>query len=176
MKKALKRLIRIGTGTDAGTAPRGSGVSPSSPAGTEPLSSSHNPAYLSAISIKGSRQPFEKMGPVQEYLDGAVHTDLASVIPPEAIGQFLNRDTYRLPATSDRENYHGDRHYDWWLSGLKDFLLIQKRLEEHGAPLAADDSIFEMGCASGRVLRHFAFSARTCTAGGRTSIYAMSSG
>ncbi len=96
------------------------------------------------------------MGPVQEYLDGEVHTDLASVIPPGAIAQFLDRDTYRLPATSDRENYHGDRHYDWWLSGLKDFLLIQKRLEEHGAPLKAEDSVLELGCASGRVLRHFA--------------------
>lgn len=134
----------------------GGNVAPPPLTGTEPLISSHNPAYLSAISIKGDKQPFEKMGSVHDYLGGKVHTDLTSLISREAIGQFLEKDAYPLPATIDRENYHGERHYDWWLSGLKDFLLIQKKLEEHGVPLTDGDSIFELGCASGRVLRHFA--------------------
>ena len=120
-----------------------------------PLISSHNPAYLSAISIKGEQQPFQPMGPPRDYLGGAVHNDLSALATPEEVGRFLEWDTYRLPATTDREGYHGERHYDWWLSGLKDFLLIQKKLEEHGAPLTSGDSIFELGCASGRVLRHF---------------------
>lgn len=152
MKHTLKRLARI----VASSARRETPVPPSSATGTAPLSSSHNPAYLSAISIKGGRQPFENLGPAQDYVGGDVHTDLAAAIPPDAIGAFLTRDTYPLPATADRENYHGDRHYDWWLSGLKDFVLIQKRLEQQGVPLTAGDSVFEMGCASGRVLRHFA--------------------
>jgi hypothetical protein len=146
MRKVIGRFGRMLTGPSF----------PAPGAGVVPLISSHNPAYLSAISIKGGRQPFEKMGPVQEYLGGEVHTDLTSLTPPEGIGQFLERDTYCLPATVDRENYHGERHYDWWLSGLKDFLLIQRKLEEHGAPLTAGDSLLELGCASGRVLRHFA--------------------
>lgn len=121
-----------------------------------PLISSHNPSYLSAISIKGDRTPFEKIGSVHDYLEGEVHTDLASLITPEEIAPFLQRDFYPLPATIDRENYHGERHYDWWLSGLKDFLTIEKQLQQRGAALKPGDSVFELGCASGRVLRHFA--------------------
>lgn len=126
------------------------------PVGTKPLISSHNPTYLSAISIKGNQQPFQKMGSVHDYLEGEVHTDLTSLISPEAVGQFLKQDSYCLPATVDRENYHGERHYDWWLSGLKDFLLIEKKLAERGKIFIRGDSVFELGCASGRVLRHFA--------------------
>lgn len=124
--------------------------------GMAPLITSHNPVYLSAISIKGDRTPFEKMGSVHDYLEGKVHTDLTHLIAPEAITQFLQKDFYPLPATIDRENYHGERHYDWWLSGLKDFLSIANKLGEHGAALKSGDSVFELGCASGRVLRHFA--------------------
>ncbi len=121
-----------------------------------PLISSHNPTYLSAISIKGDRKPFEEMGIARDYLGGQVHTDLSALAVPQAVEQLLAKDTYRLPATAEREGYHGQRHYDWWLSGLKDFLLIQQKLEEHSSTLQAGDAIFELGCASGRVLRHFA--------------------
>ena len=152
IKKAFLAAGRVFTETVQET---GSG-SLSSRSGTEPLISSHNPAYLSAISIKGSRKPFEEMGSVSDYLEGEVHTDLTSLISSEAITQFLKKDSYRLPATSDRENYHGERHYDWWLSGLKDFLLIEKQLGAHGVALTHGDSVLELGCASGRVLRHFA--------------------
>lgn len=121
-----------------------------------PLISSHNPPYLSAISIKGERAPFLEMGCARDYLGGAVHTDLSGLTSPEAVTQFQENDIYRLPATADRENYHGERHYDWWLSGLKDFLLIEAQLAKFGAGLGPGDSVFELGCASGRVLRHFA--------------------
>jgi SAM-dependent methyltransferase len=152
MKKIFKRSAR----TFTKIIPDVHHVFPPPPTGIAPLISSHNPAYLSAISIKGDNKPFERLGPAQEYLGGEVYTDLTSLIPLEAIGQYLERDTYCLPSTADRENYHGERHYDWWLSGLHDFLLIQNKLKEHGALLGAGDSVFELGCASGRVLRHFA--------------------
>lgn len=121
-----------------------------------PLISSHNPAYLSAISIKGDREPYEELGSATDYKGGEVHTDLSPLATPEDINRFLENDTYPLPATADREGYHGTRHYDWWLSGLKDYLMILNKLTEHDATLKAGDSVFELGCASGRVLRHFA--------------------
>jgi SAM-dependent methyltransferase len=152
MKKASKATGRIFAGT---VREAGNPIVPP-PTSADPLISSHSPAYLSAISIKGDRQPFQKMGSVHDYLEGKVHTDLSGLISPEAIGQFLKKDSYCLPATVDRENYHGERHYDWWLSGLKDFLLIERKLAERGAALTRGDSVFELGCASGRVLRHFA--------------------
>ena len=40
------------------------------PNSTEPLISSHHPAYLSAISIKRDRLPFEKIGSAGEYVGG----------------------------------------------------------------------------------------------------------
>lgn len=156
LARYIRTAVKAAGRMTARSAPEGSHVVPPPSDGTEPLISSHNPAYLSAISIKGDRLPFEQMGSAHNYLGGEVHTDLSSLVAPEAIGRFLEMDTYRLPATIDREGYHGERHYDWWLSGLKDFLLILRRLEAHGASLAAGDSIFELGCASGRVLRHFA--------------------
>lgn len=118
--------------------------------------SSHNPDYLTAISIKGDRQPLIPLGPAYDYLGTETHTDLSSLVTPESIDRIIQKDSYPLPATCDREGYHGERHYDWWLSGLKDFLQIQDKLAEHGATLKAGDRIFELGCASGRVLRHFA--------------------
>ncbi len=154
--RTIKRVSRLAGRVLGRSAPKTVGAFLAPPADNEPLISSHNPAYLSAISIKGGQQPFQKMGSVHDYLGGEVHTDLSALISPEAVGQFLKKDTCCLPATIDRENYHGDRHYDWWLSGLKDFLFIEKKLAERGMVLNRGDSVFELGCASGRVLRHFA--------------------
>lgn len=84
-----------------------------------------------------------------------MHSQIFSEFPNINIEQAVARDPYNLPATIDREGYHGERHYDWWLSGLFDYLKIKQVLEKYGRPLQAGNSIYEMGCASGRVLRHF---------------------
>lgn len=126
------------------------------PDGPAPLITSHEPAYLVAISSKGGRGRFETIGTVHDHLVGAVHQELGDLVSREEVDEYLKRDHYPIPATVDRENYHGERHFDWWLSGLTDYLLIKRKLGEHGAPLCAGDVVFELGCATGRVLRHFA--------------------
>lgn len=73
----------------------------------------------------------------------------------ERLESFLERDPHPLPATADREGYHDDRHLDYWLSGLEDFLRVRAALARHGRVLAAPFSYLDFGCASGRVLRHF---------------------
>ncbi|MFH1153737.1 MAG: class I SAM-dependent methyltransferase [Pseudomonadota bacterium] len=71
------------------------------------------------------------------------------------LSDYVARDTFPLPQTKDREGYCDDRHFDYWLGGLMDYLSIKKVLRDNAAPLALGDAVFEMGCASGRVLRHF---------------------
>ena len=115
-----------------------------------------NDDYLSSIAIKSSNLEFQSIGPVNNHLSGEVHSDIFSAYPPINIEQMVRRDTYNLPATSDRELYHGERHYDWWLSGLLDYLKISQVMNKYARPFKAGDSFYEMGCASGRVLRHFA--------------------
>lgn len=112
--------------------------------------------YLSSIAIKNSISEFQSIGPVGNHLNGHIHSDIFSVFPEINIEQMISRDAFNLPATCDRELYHGDRHYDWWLSGLLDYLKIKQVMEKYGNPLKSGDSFYEMGCASGRVLRHFA--------------------
>jgi ubiquinone/menaquinone biosynthesis C-methylase UbiE len=112
--------------------------------------------YLSSIAIKNSNSVFQSIGPVSNHLAGEIHSDIFSIYPDIDIEIMISRDPYNLPATCDRELYHGDRHYDWWLSGLLDYLKIKQTMEKYGHPLNAGDAFYEMGCASGRVLRHFA--------------------
>jgi hypothetical protein len=40
------------------------------------------------------------------------------------IKKFLRLDTADIPATNDRELYAGDRHLEYWLIGLGDYLII----------------------------------------------------
>jgi len=60
-----------------------------------------------------------------------------------------------LPITEDREGYHGERHFDYWLSGLRDYLMIRRLCRRYGLAVPQPERIFDLGCASGRVLRHF---------------------
>jgi SAM-dependent methyltransferase len=121
-----------------------------------PLISSFNPPWLSAVSIKGSNKPFHNLLPVRHYLDTPVFTRTDDLGIGTDLSRFVARDEYPIPAVADREGYHKDHHYDWWVSGLRDYLCVKRALANHGVPLQRGASVFELGCASGRVLRHFA--------------------
>ena len=112
--------------------------------------------YLSSIAIKNCNSVFQSIGPVSNHLNEDIYSDIFSVYPDIDIELMTSRDPYNLPATCDREFYQGDRHYDWWLSGLLDYLKIKQIMEKYAHSLKAGDAFYEMGCASGRVLRHFA--------------------
>ncbi len=68
------------------------------------------------------------------------------------IRAWIERDTWPIPRPGDREGYHGDRHLTYWLSGVGDYLLLSELLPD-GVP---DRGFLDLGCSSGRVLRHFA--------------------
>lgn len=62
------------------------------------------------------------------------------------------RDVWPIPATEDREGYFGDNHVGYWLSGLIDFEKVRHAwdLRKGGGPT----HLLDLGCASGRILRH----------------------
>lgn len=86
---------------------------------------------------------------------GGGHLPVPASVRGEPLAAFLERDPHPLPATADREGYHAERHFDYWLSGLEDFARVCAALERHGRALAAPFALLDFGCASGRVLRHF---------------------
>ena len=110
-------------------------------------------ALLARLGRGGGGEP--PVGPVARYRDAEPWIPPPAGMSPEEIAACVDRDTAPLPATADREGYHADRHYDYWLSGLTDWRTIHGALERHGTPLADGDGVLEFGCASGRVLRHF---------------------
>ena len=67
----------------------------------------------------------------------------------------LCKDVYSLPCTDDREGYYGSDHFSYWASGLRDSKLLLKEARSSGIknPL----TVLDIGCASGRLIRHLPF-------------------
>ncbi len=71
------------------------------------------------------------------------------------IEELVRRDRYPLPSTPMRVHYYGERHLDYWISGLWDYRAILRTMDACGARLEPGDAVLDFGCSSGRVLRHF---------------------
>lgn len=65
---------------------------------------------------------------------------------------LVKKDTLPIPATVDREGYCGEHHLAYWISGLIDFVKVRDAALQHSRndPI----SVLDLGCASGRFLRH----------------------
>lgn len=111
------------------------------------------------IFIKGETSPFENLLPVSMQ-DTSIKPwehwlQFDDVKMERSLSQYMENDKYPIPSPSDREYYFDNRHYHYWLSGLKDYLFIKQSLNKNGYPLQDSSGVFDLGCASGRVLRHF---------------------
>jgi SAM-dependent methyltransferase len=102
----------------------------------------------------------DPLPPAKAHRSGSGYLTVPERVRGEPLHAFLERDPHPLPATADREGYHDERHFDYWLSGLEDFARVCATLERHGRTLAAPFALLDFGCASGRVLRHFLCQAR----------------
>jgi SAM-dependent methyltransferase len=122
----------------------------------KPIISSFAPAWLSAVCIKGTKKPYQNLPSVKHYVQTASLAQIGDSEIRDNLTAFVGRDDYPIPAVSDREGYYKDDDFGWWLSGLKDYIAIKRTLAGHGVALNSGDNTFEFGCASGRVLRHFA--------------------
>ncbi|OQY58746.1 MAG: hypothetical protein B6245_10175 [Desulfobacteraceae bacterium 4572_88] len=107
------------------------------------------------ITLQIPPEPFANLGEVSE------NRTTPTYIFPEAMGleksvdAYIENDRFPLPCTADREGYCDSRHFEYWLSGLGDYLNIRKNLKNKGYEISPGHSVYDMGCASGRVIRHF---------------------
>ncbi|WP_436644439.1 class I SAM-dependent methyltransferase [Microbaculum sp. FT89] len=104
------------------------------------------------ISLNPEPKDFEVLEPAITYRASDGHgTDWAAENLPYDEG--LEKDRYPLPTIADREGYYGPHHFSYWASGFRDMHNILKCAALHGTKL---DTYLDIGCASGRVVRHFA--------------------
>lgn len=92
----------------------------------------------------------EILGPVGDYVslaDGSVVWDERALPRDVAV----SRDPFVLPTERDRELYYGPNHFNYWASGLRDWFQIKEWADANGASIR---SSLDMGCASGRLIRH----------------------
>lgn len=77
-------------------------------------------------------------------------SDHQALLADPATRALIERDTMPIPATEDRENYYGDRHLEYWLSGLQDAGKLGAWLPTKATALR----YLDFGGSSGRVARH----------------------
>ena len=104
------------------------------------------------ISLNSPNRDFQVLGPAKDYLDSDSHAHQWDTMNPPYT-DALARDIYPLPATSDRESYHGAHHFSYWASGLRDMRNLLQCARQYRQKI---NTYLDVGCASGRVLRHFA--------------------
>ncbi|MCC5973458.1 MAG: class I SAM-dependent methyltransferase [Rubellimicrobium sp.] len=152
---ALGRMVDLKTPT--------SGIGPARPKAPapkpEPAEETRPLRWEDDLSVHAlDTAPFERVPPVAEWADDAFEMIRGGKAPSEIaqlpLIEMARRDTAPLPVRTDREGYSQDNHEHYWLSGLRDYHLTSQVVARHGGTV---DRIMEIGCASGRVLRHFAF-------------------
>ena len=111
---------------------------------------------IQEITIAGARDTFTVLPCAAEQPRVPVHTVFREGLLQEPLDAYVARDPSPLPITADREGYQGDRHFDWWCSGLGDSLAVAQAGARWNVRLDPGARVLELGCASGRVLRHFA--------------------
>lgn len=104
---------------------------------TEPF---HNAPSPSELDPKEFSNP-KRLATLEPYLAGP------------AVAEAIAADTYPIPCPDDREGYSPGYDGAYWMSGLEDYLKIMDVAKRFGVE---PKSVFDFGCASGRVLRHFA--------------------
>ena len=100
---------------------------------------------------------FEILRPAKDYRESDSHPinwDRENLPFSEA----LARDIYPLPATSDRESYYGPHHFSYWASGLREMRNLLQCAKYYDLEV---NTYLDIGCASGRVVRHFAINSDT---------------
>lgn len=112
--------------------------------------------HLHVLKDRTLVEGFELLAPASTQPRVDCWQNISDFNPPFDIEHYLARDRFPLPVIADREGYHGERHYAYWVSGLYDYLGMDHALARHAKPLVPGDQVLDLGCASGRTMRHFA--------------------
>jgi SAM-dependent methyltransferase len=92
--------------------------------------------------------------PSASFYDDALSSSIfLTELPLDAATAALALDSAPLPPPELREYYNRGKHFDYWLSGLRDC----RRALAHWTQPNSPTAIFEFGASSGRVLRHFSY-------------------
>ena len=107
-------------------------------------------------------RPFENGRPISEWKPEELKV-IASGRAPECLRDLplldlAAKDTLPIPNSLDREGYAKGYDEWFWLSGLRDYHLTMQAAERFDICV---DKVLEIGCASGRVLRHYAVQRET---------------
>ena len=92
----------------------------------------------------------EHLGPVADF----VGMDMGEVVWDQTripLATALARDSYALPTIAQREGYYGPNHFHYWASGLRDYCQLLDWMDRHEV---SRDGLLDMGCATGRLIRH----------------------
>jgi ubiquinone/menaquinone biosynthesis C-methylase UbiE/uncharacterized protein YoxC len=132
-----------------------------------PSTSIHDPLPPAQEQLNQIADPTQRSPYLQEIIaklgDTAQAKSLSELSEAELL-QFLANDTYPLPVARDREDYSSDnQHLLYWMMGLGDYLLFKQLLQAQGKELHPGFSLLDLGCASGRVIRHFAVHEKNLT-------------
>jgi SAM-dependent methyltransferase len=100
----------------------------------------NNAPAASTLDAKQFSNP-KRLASIEPLLDGRV------------LEELIAKDPYPIPCADDRERYLQGYDGQYWLSGLEDYLKIEQAAKRYGV---TPRSVFDFGCASGRVIRHFA--------------------
>lgn len=101
------------------------------------------------VALNSSAEPvFELLEPAKAYEANDAKRDEFKAFDYAAA---LEADTYPLPATKDREGYFGPHHFGYWASGFQDATNLLEAAKTHGVEV---NRYLDLGCASGRVIRH----------------------
>ena len=82
--------------------------------------------------------------------------ELLRTYSQEALWSYALKDRAPIPLAADREGYWGEDHVAYWLTGLGDYLFLRQIIDKGVLVDQAGTALLDLGCASGRVLRHFA--------------------
>lgn len=104
----------------------------------------------------GSREAAPTVGSPREQVAATPWADLAPVLQhPDARARLL-RDPTPLPSPEERQGFYGERHLDYWLSGLRDWLALRPLLRPARGRIAGAPRFLDLGGSSGRIARHAA--------------------
>jgi ubiquinone/menaquinone biosynthesis C-methylase UbiE len=91
--------------------------------------------------------------PIKAFQETARMRVIKPLLEGRPIADFVSKDTWPIPTAEDREGYSAGFDEAYWLSGLEDYLKIMKVADQHNI---TPQSMLDFGCATGRVVRHFA--------------------
>lgn len=95
---------------------------------------------------------FKILPPIREH-DRSNFNGFFEIELPKPLEAFIEEDRFPIPVPEDREYYHGDEHFEYWVAGLRDYLKLKAAYQRYGVP--DNGRTLELGCSSGRVLRQF---------------------